>query len=166
MKKELIAGVIAVIACFSLAACGEKQENVTVNNETNSEVSTQTNENQEANLEPEVNFNNIEMTSDDTKLVFKLSDSVTSVYYYSGDTITGYEAYVDYDSPELANLAKASYDGSDDEIESITVSGSRLIVKYVPSVVEDMTVSELKATYELIQQLQAGELEDNTSEAE
>ena len=170
--KKVLYGVLAIVTLFSLAGCGnkEKEEAKVVPSESNVEQTRSTEEIvQEAKdvVEelPEETvagyqeaLQDIQVTSDNNKLVFQQGENMTAVYYHDGTKITGYEAYIDYDSPELAHAAKIEADKEkEDDVESIKVEGSRIVVKFKESAYEDTTLEELKQSYAVIQALQGKE---------
>ena len=150
-----------------------KMQNMTINEDSNSNevqengVSNESSKITEEDLKdlqeysPEIfeetknTVQNFELTSDDTKFVWKLDDDSTAIYYHDKTNITGYEVRIVYDSAEEAQLAKDSYtDYEEDDVESITRDGSTLIVKYKPEVYEGTTLEEIEQSFSLIKMLQ------------
>ncbi len=97
----------------------------------------------------------VSLTNDDDKYVVKLNDTAKGVYYHDGEKITGYEILVEFDSAANAELAKAKYLTSekDDSIESVSVDENKLVIKCSPSAYKDLTLNEVKSSYELLQKL-------------
>ena len=174
MKKLLL--FISIVACISLVGCGkeESKQNVEENKESvetqakveekSSEESMSTDElvDELKDLAPDQYesakeaVENVEVKSNNSTISFMIADTSEAIYYHDGEKITGYEIHIKYDTSEEANLAKTSYDlGEEDEgIESVTVKGNTLIVKYNPSSYEDTSLEEIKQTASLINSLQ------------
>ncbi len=171
--KKVILGIFAVIVCVSLVGCWNtqeiKNEEPVIDNQTTTKTNTAV---ESANTEetardlveslPEEELNNVKeevkdigLASDDTKFVFKTDETTTGIFYHNGNEITGYEVRIEYESKEDAELAKASYtDYEEDDVESLTVDGKTLIVKYKPEAYSDMTYEGIKQTYSILQVLQ------------
>ena len=115
---------------------------------TNEEVAAQLEEAQKAAEE-------IELYSDDTKYVFKPTSNSTGIFYHNGSEITGYEVRIDYETHELAELAKQQLEleKEEDNIQSISVKGSELVVEYAPAEYEGTTLEEIQQAYATLQVL-------------
>ncbi|MDO5569609.1 MAG: hypothetical protein Q4G04_05850 [bacterium] len=152
MKKIKMLAVLSFISLL-LVGCGQ-----TTNNNTANESGSTTSEkslNQTENVSEDV-----ELYSDDTKLVFNFYDTYKIVYYYSGNTITGLEWYYTYDSVEVATVSLAAINAnltSDDQVESVTQNGRHIIVKMKPAAYEGMTTEEVKSTYSYLEQVYKGQ---------
>ena len=150
MKKILLT-LLALFLSFSLTACGsdeEKEENK--GGEKTSEVETDEGEN---NNSVEDVAEKIKLYSDDTKMVFK-NGNTQLVYYYSGDKITAYHAYIDYETAALANLALSTIEENDTAIAKAYTNGRYLVVEYAESEYENTTVKEIRALYSYLEQIQ------------
>lgn len=168
MKKTILL-ILAIITCIFLVGCGEKNQEIVDNGETevisNEETNkTLTPEETEKIREEELEntkktVESMELYSDDSKYVFKTDDNTTGIFYHNGNEITGYEIRVTYDSHELAEIAKAEYlkESEDEDIKSINVSGNELIVQYGPKEYEDLTLDAIKMTYSMFQVLKDGQ---------
>ena len=187
--KKLLYGVLALVTVFALAGCKGKETNeptqtpettvteTTTGNTESAETSTQEtesnttetgNENyeelveqlpEEALNEAKENVKELEVSEEDNKIVFKQSDIMTAIYYHDGEKLTGYEAYIDYESPELAATAKAEAeaDVESDQAESITVEGNRLHVVFKEEAYRDTSLDEVRQAVQLLQALQGAE---------
>ena len=94
----------------------------------------------------------IELYSDGTKIVFGNGNSKL-VYYYSGDEITKYEAYLDYGTAAAAQYAYSIFE-KDDSIKNAYVKGKYLVVEYDESLYENLTVSEVRTLYSYLEEVQ------------
>lgn len=95
----------------------------------------------------------IELYSDDTKMVFKNGNSQL-VYYYSGDTITAYHAYIDYEIATTAKYVATSVIEKDATIDKVYAKGRYVVVEYAKSTYEDTTATEVRKLYSAIEQYQ------------
>lgn len=144
MKKKLLVGLLAIFMCFTLTGCGEENTN------------NGGNINQGGNEQQGSNQNDVQLYSDDTKLVFNYNDSYSMVYYFSGEKITGLEFYYNYENIETAAYAKSMLESEytdDDDVQSVTQNGKYLVVKFKPSAYEDMTTTTVKQLYSAYEQV-------------
>ena len=149
MKKYLLI-LIAFCLTISLTACGKDDgEESPTGKEQSSEAA---NGNEEENSSIEDVAEKIELYSDDTKMVFKNGTSQL-VYFYSGDEITAYHAYIDYENAATANYALSLIE-KDETIAKAYTKGRYLIVEYAKSEYEDLKASEVKALYSYMEQIQ------------
>ena len=144
--KVFIIGVIGVILCLVLAGCGEKKEN-TISDQSNQISNTIITDNSIDN-----NLGIIDLYSDDTKIVFKNSDLNTLVFYYEGDKITGYHAYIDYGDPLTANVALANYT-YDESVDKVYTQGKYLIVEFKESEYSDLKTSDVRLVYSYLEEI-------------
>ena len=146
MKKRLI-NLIAIILCiFLVTGCGlqnDDEENLDMSENTNEETNTSTTTEED----------NIDLYSDSTKIVFK-SATGSLVFYYSGEKITKYEAYLDYQTPALAQYALTVINKDDSTIKNAYTKGRYVVVEYKESEYENMTVSEVRALYSYLEESQ------------
>ena len=157
MKKLLC--IMALVLCIALVGCGNQEvktsENENANNtnsQTENEVKTDVVEGTGESTNVDDVVGNFEFYSDDTKYVIKYDDNTTATYYHDGKEITGYEIVVEYKTEEEAKAAKLEYnDYEEDDVESLTVVGNTLVVKYKKEAYEDMTLEELKQTMALLE---------------
>ncbi len=105
------------------------------------------------------NVKELEVSEEDNKIVFKQSDIMTAIYYHDGEKLTGYEVYIDYESPELAAAAKAEAeaDVEADQAESITIEGNRLHVVFKEEAYQDTSLDEVRQSVQLLQAIQGAE---------
>ena len=108
MKKKIILTLFVLVMCFGLVGCGQKEEDKNINNDVKQdEVKTNNSNNTQSETQDNTVQNeetNIELYSDDTKIVFK-NDQGMAVYYYKGKEITGSHLYMDYGTEEAAKIA-------------------------------------------------------------
>ena len=171
--KKLLLGIVALCLCFGLVACGE--ENLT-NNEIEKEQSSETEvvKETENNVEKETeeleesfediynalsdeekekiasSVDDVAMIKEGNNFIWNISDGMIAKYYTNGSEVTGYEITVVYETNEEAIAAKTEYEldpDPDDNIESLTVDGNKLLVVYNEAEYEDMTYDELEELY-------------------
>ena len=147
MKKVLIS-ILMFSLVFVLAGCGKEKGEPVVNYSDDIE----SNDIQDTNNSEKETYDDIDLYSDSTKIVFK-NGQVKLVYYYSGDTITAYHTYLDYEDAVTAKLALNLIDKDDLTIKKAYTKGKYLVVEYNESEYENMTVSELKALYSYLEEI-------------
>ena len=147
MKKFLLC-LMAIVLLFTVTGCGSDNNNdIDNNDQSNVEETSNQNEN---------NYDEIELYSDDTKLVFA-SGSGKVVFYYSGDKITAYHAYFDYQTNANANFALRALKYEDNEsIDKAYVKGKYVVVEYAASEYENMSLEDVKLTYSYLEELKKG----------
>ena len=145
MKKKILLSLLLVFFCFVLVGCGTE---VIDENEPVKEGARETEKDNDDKLD-------IELYSDSSKIVYDFSGVYKLVFDYSGDKITGYSLYFQYNSVEEATYAresiKAQYEEA--EVEDVSIKGKYVVVKYAPSVYEDLTVEAVKTTYSYLQEI-------------
>ena len=147
MKKKILIGFLTVVMCFALVGCGKSEVNdPDLNDDINNNEKGANNN--ETGTEEE-----IKLYSDDTKIVFA-NGQAKLVYYYSGEKITAYHAYMDYENNVTANYALSIIDKNDTTIKKAYTKGKYLIIEYAESEYEDTTLSEVKALYSYLEQIQ------------
>ena len=151
--KKLLFTFLALFLCVTLTACGngDTKEEENKDNKGTEEVEKK-DKNEEKNDSKTSSSEKIDLYSDDTKMVFKNGQNQL-IYYYSGDKITAYHAYIDYETPELANYALTLLE-KDDSIDKMYTNGRYLVVEYAKSEYENLTVAEVKALYSYLEQVQ------------
>ena len=147
--KKILLSLLSVLMLFMLVGCGG-DTNVDTNEDTNNNTEVDNNTNNSSNI----NENEIKLYSDSTKMVFKSGNSQL-VYYYSGEKITGYVAYIDYETTAMANYALSILNLEDDAtIKKAYTNGRYLVVEYAESEYEDTTASEIRALYSYLEAAQ------------
>ena len=148
--KKLLTALLVLFLSFSLTACG-KDENNNNSNEKNQEQGEVNNgENNEEALK------DIELYSDDTKMVFKIED-IEAVYYYEGETITAYHAYAKYPTIADANIALSALKQEENPtIDKAYVNGKYLVIEYAKSTYENLTTSNVRLLYSTLEQTKKG----------
>ncbi len=147
MKKVFI--ILTMI--FVLAGCGSDKvdnTNEVVNDNTSANVS----ENKTSNNASDI----VELYSDDTKIVFKQANNSSIVFYYEGNTITGYELYLNYEDPTTASVAYTVLQkdhSAYENVESISQKGQYVIIKYNNDAYSGYTLEEVKMTYAALEQV-------------
>ena len=147
MKKRLITLITIILCLFLVTGCGlqnDAEENIeTTNNNTAEAAETNTSTESEK----------IELYSDNTKIVFK-NASGSLVFYYSGEKITKYEAYLDYQTPALAQYALSLIEKDNSTIKKASANGRYVVIEYNESEYENLTVSEVRALYSYLEESQ------------
>ena len=147
MKKKYLLGLLIVVSLFIVTACGSKTEEDNEEN-TNNINNVEDSENEE--------YEDIELYSDDTKLVFARGDGKV-VFYYSGNEITGETAYFNYQTNAAAKIAlDVLNNDKDDNIDKAYVQGKYLVVEYNENEYGTLTLEDVKLTYSYIEELQKG----------
>ena len=100
-------------------------------------------------------LDNLELYSDDTKIVFNFNDIYQIVYYYSGNEITGLEWYYNYEDRTTASYAIASIKAglNDTDVESVTQNGKYVVVKFKESEYEGLTLEQVKTTFAYLEEI-------------
>ena len=146
MKKFLLC-LMAIILLFSLTGCGSDEND---NNDNNDVDDTEVVNN---NPNP---YDEIEVYSDNTKIVFETNDGKL-VFYYSGNEITAYHAYLNYQNNANANYANAVLKmDENDDIDKTYVKGKYVVVEYNKSTFENLTLDDVKTTYSYLKELKKG----------
>ena len=147
--KKLLTALLVLFLSFSLTACG-KDENNNSNEKNQEQGEVNNGENNEEALK------DIELYSDDTKMVFKIED-IEAVYYYEGETITAYHAYAKYPTVADANIALAAAKQEENEtIDKEYVKGTYLVIEYNKSLYENLTTSNVRLLYSALEQTKKG----------
>lgn len=156
MKKKYLLGLFVIIMCFVLVGCGQAEENESGNNSIKQDEIENNNNNNQNETQDNTTQNDaadIELYSDDTKIVFK-NDQGRAVYYYSGKEITAYHVYIDYETAANANIALSVLNTEENEtIESAHVEGKYLVIVYKKSTYESLNVDTLRMVYSYLEEL-------------
>ena len=151
MKKKIFSLLLLVFMVLFVVGCGKKEtdennnDNTNNNNQTEVEEKTQNGNN--------TSYDEIELYSDDTKIVFK-TEQGRAVYSYEGQKITDYRVYIDYTTPSNANIALSVLNQEENEtIESAHVEGRYLVIVYKKSTYESFTVDTLRMVYSYLEEM-------------
>ena len=128
MEKIIFFVLIATIICMVLTGCENKNDKET---ESNDETQTI------------VEINEIELFSDDKKIVYKDGEEFLS-YLYSGDTIVGYSRYKDCGDANKANEELKTAE-ENEKIIKIYTTGKYLVTDYAKSEFEGKTVNDIRS---------------------
>lgn len=145
MKKKLLVGLFTIIICFALVGCGKEE---VLNNEGGT-----TGENELQNNNSEENIN---LYSDDNKIVFNYMDVYYITYYHEGEQITGLEYVYKYDNSETAKIAKTMLDSTyaeDSNVKDLVVKGKYIIITFNEEAYKDETLEDVKTTYSYLEQI-------------
>ena len=148
MKKFLVT-LFALFLTLSLTACGSNGKNEQEDKKGNESSEVESGEEGSSESVAE----KIELYSDSTKMVFK-NGNTQLVYYYSGEEITAYHAYIDYENAATANYALTLIEKDDETIAKAYTKGRYLVVEYAKSEYEDLKTSEVRALYSYLEQIQ------------
>ncbi len=162
MKNKIILCFTVVLCLSVLSGCGISKKILSVEekaqeiiDKTTNDDGTDKNTTGDTNTDSstESNADQIELYSDSTKIVFQ-SGNIKMVYYYSGNTITAYHAYVDYGDSATANYALAAANASKDEsIKKAYVKGKYLVIEYAESNYENLTVEDVRKLYSALEEI-------------
>ncbi len=142
MKKIILCSLLFLMMLFA-TGCGKTTED-DINEYGNPEGTNET-----------VNSNDndkIELYSDNTKMVFQNGTS-SLVYYYEGDKITGYHAYIDYGNAATANYVLSMLD-KDESIAKAYTKGRYVVIEYAESEYENTTTDEIRLLYSYLEEVQ------------
>ena len=151
MKKKIFGLLVVLLMVLFVSGCGSDDKKK--EDETNNKV-------EETNQVEETTDNgsnddlaDIELYSDDTKIVYK-NEQGRAVYYYSGDKITAYHVYIDYGTAANARVALSIINNEENEtIESAHVDGKYLVIVYDKSTYETLDVKTLRMVYSYLEEL-------------
>ena len=144
MKKKYILGLLVIISLFMVTACGsEKEKNDDIIDNGSEEKENDSNE-----------YDDLELYSDDTKLVFARGGGKV-VFYYSGNKITGETAYFDYQNNAAAKIALNALE-KDENIDKTYVQGKYLVVEYNENEYGSLTLEDVKLTYAYLEEIKKG----------
>ena len=138
MKKFLLT-LLALFLATTLTACSSDEEGSSESEGNTSGIK----ESDRAN-------DTIELYSDSTKMVFK-NGNTQMIYYYSGEDITAYHAYIDYETAANANYALSLVEIGD-IVEKAYTKGRYLVVEYAKETFEDLKVSHVRTLYSYMEQ--------------
>ena len=162
MKKKLLLGFVLFVSLFLICGCGssDSKENEVDDGSGKEEVepSVQGTGNPDADLDGAYGEEQeIELYSDDTKIVFKNGNNKV-VFYYSGNKITGQRIYYDYTNSHYAEIAYAALElDDDDDIEKAYIEGRYLVVEYKESMYENLTTEEVREIYSYLKEAKQAE---------
>ena len=151
MKKKILS-IIIICSILFIGACSNNNEESEVNN---NNTNTNTNTNSESTNSNE--YSDIDLYSDDTKIVF-IEGNSKLVFYYEGNEITKHCVYIDYGDSYTANMALnlINNDEEDKTIEKAYVQGKYLIVEYAKEEYENTTLEDVKTAYSILEQAKKG----------
>lgn len=144
MKKKVLLILIIFLMTFTLLGCG-KESNKKEEKITRDEIEKLINDS-DTSSDSEIN-----LYSDDTKIVFENGNSKL-VFYYSGNEITAYHSYIDYGDSVTAKYALKVLENGDN-IDKIYTKGKYLVIEYDKSQYETLTLDEVKLTYSYLEEL-------------
>ena len=153
MKRYILFGLSFLLSLFLIVGCGNKVDNSNVTNNNLDNTSNNITDNNDRTSSTSKD-EEIELYSDDTKIVFANAGG-RIVYYYEGDTITGYRVYLDYGDNATAKFALANLDWQEDEtIKNAFAEGKYVVVEYSESEYENQTVTDVRALYSYLEEIQ------------
>lgn len=146
--------LLVLFISLSLMACS-KEENEPIPGNNDAPIENTDNSENQGDAD---DLENLNLYSDDTKIVFNFNDVYNIVYYYEGNEITGMEYYYNYQTSEVAAYAKAGIEASKDEnVESVIQKGQYIIVKFNEKEYNDYTLEEIKQTYSYLEEVKKGQ---------
>ena len=152
--KKYLGGIFAIIICLLVVTgCGkskvEKNFTEIYNNlERESEESFNETENDSTGT---TETDDIKLYSDNSKIVFKTEQGMM-VYYYSGEKITKYEVYLDYNDAATAKFALSVLD-DEEGIKKKYTKGKYLVIEYDESEYDTLTLTEVKTMYSYLEEI-------------
>lgn len=95
----------------------------------------------------------IELYSDNTRYVFELANT-KYVFYYSGDTVTSYYTYIDYNDNSTALYTYKLLNQEDyPEAKKIYVEGKYIVFEWNESEYESLSASNLRNIFSNMKEL-------------
>lgn len=149
LVKTLLLVVVAIIMCLSLTGCGFIKNSAEIEEAAKefSNVIENSNENKTNDSD------DLKLYSDNNKIVFE-SGQGKMVFTYSGNKITGYSLYMEYENATLANVAANVLKANNDsEIKNISTQGKYVVIEYNESEYEDLTVEDVKTAYSYLKEV-------------
>jgi hypothetical protein len=132
---------------FITTACGTETNNNKGEENTNSNTNTETSESEKTV------YDDIELYSDDTKYVFEMGNT-KYIFYYSGDEITGYTTYTEYEDAETANAVYSLLKKEDlTGVDKYYTKGKYIVYELNKSEYEDMKASDIKLAYSYMKEV-------------
>ena len=143
MKKKFLFFLLIISFVITLSGCSKSEEEVL--EDLNNEIDK---------IEEKSNSeDDIELYSDDTKIVFATENGMI-VFYYEDDRITAYHAYLNYNDSTTAKYALDILKMSNDEtIENAYVKGKYVVLEYKESEYENMSLEDVKLTYSYLKEI-------------
>lgn len=143
--KRIVLFVCILFSVFLVTGCG-KDEVVNNNNSNNIE-----------NNSSGETYENIELYSDETKIVFRY-ETTTYVFYYSGEEITGYHTYIDYGDAATAGSAYQVFNtekknGQMETVDKVYTKGKYVVFEFNKSEYEGMEVKDLRTAYSYMEEV-------------
>lgn len=152
--KIFLIGFLSIVLCLCLTGCGAeetKYENIAnaiVNEFFDENTKTAEVEGEDESYEQD---SVKKIYEDNSKLIYQEGDTYM-VYTFSGDRITGYSAYTEFENVAAAQIALNEYNKDpDEEVRRAYIDGNKLYFEYDETVYGDLTVSEVKLTYSLLE---------------
>ena len=135
MRKKLFVFLMVVMVVFTLTACEKGTEETNTGKESGSSE----------------NANDLQLYSDNTKVVFENGPSKL-VFYYKGNAITAYHLYIDYGNVETAEYALSVLE-KNDTIDKAYTKGKHLVIEYAESEYKDFTLDDIKSVYSTLKEV-------------
>ncbi len=152
MKKKILLSIFTLFMLIMFTGCGnktdevnDKPDDVVLPSDDNKSDEVNTNDNTTTN-----EADDYELYSDDTKIVFK-NGQVSMVFYYSGNEITAFHEYIEYEDATTANYALSIIE-QDESISKVYTKGRYLVIEYAESEYADYTLEDIKLTYSYLEE--------------
>lgn len=144
-RKLIILGVATIITCFIFTGCSSKNNS---KNNDNKVEDTYYDSNETATTDDD-----LKLYSDDTKYVFEMGNT-KYVFYYSGDKITAYHTYVDYNDVSNAKILFQQLKKEDyPEVKDYYLKGKYIVFEWSESTYENLSASDLKTVYSYMKEV-------------
>lgn len=148
--KKVLTTMLIVLSPFLLAGCGKEANDDDIINQVE-------NNKQENNKNISSNENsNLNLYSDDTRIVFNMQDVYYVVFYHNGTEIIGLEYIYKYPDIETAKIAETAikqiYTASED-VEAIDLKGTEFRIKFKKSAYEGETVESIRLAYSYLEEM-------------
>lgn len=143
--KRFFKGLFIVLSIslisVSMMGCGEKKNNTDDGNQLETETE---------------GYDNTELFSDDTKIVFNVQNAYYIIFHHNGTDITGFEYTYDYGDVETAKALEGSIKATyelDETVEKVERNGSKLKIIFKESEYKDLTLESIKETYSYLEEV-------------
>ena len=153
--KIALIGILSIVLCLVLTGCGtepaeksQEVEDIKIEALGDDDLEDEDIEDEE---EAEYESSVTKLYEDDSKIVYQDGEAIME-FTFNGEEITGYKVYTEFDTAEDAQLALDDYnEDPDEDISRAYVEGNKLYFEYDESVYGELTASEVKFMYSILE---------------
>lgn len=148
--KKLLLLIVAVVLCFSLVACGKKDDQDINNNLGDQSGDVQNNEENSGDEEGSLGNLDIKVESTDDRYVLTIAGQYKMIFEFENDVVSAY--YLEYEFPteEEAIAAESNYNAEDAEeagIKSVVREGNVIRVEANLDEYEGLTRAQVEESF-------------------